>query len=184
VTVHLSVHQGGGRPGLYRARITQVADAATALVAEHMGGRMPPVRVVFTSGSGMTALRSRADKDFIIAADPAASRQIKGDGYGGSAASDLGATVLDGRGALVLINTPRQRNLRDLDETLVHELAHAVQMTAPAVRESHLAFLRQQYRIVPRDAAWRTYLRQADRREAEAVSLERLARRLPAPTES
>ncbi|MDX3230604.1 hypothetical protein [Streptomyces sp. ME19-01-6] len=92
----------------------------------------------------------------------------------------LAGTALTATGALVAIDTARHRNLRELDRTLIHELAHCVQLNLEGARERHISYLRQQYGITEHfPADEQAYERLIDARERQAERLEALARQLP-----
>ncbi|MFE0104491.1 hypothetical protein [Streptomyces sp. NPDC059009] len=184
--MYVTVHRSGGRQGLYKARVEQVADAAGQLVTDHMGSRMPNVRIILTDHAGMTRLKERADREVAGGEEGSGARPSLSlcDGLAVALQSSaLGQTVLDRRGILMLINGWRQKNLRDLDETLVHELVHCVQLNVPETHARQIAFIRQLYNVTPRTSEFGAYMKVVDDQEKEAYDLERLARKLPPPAD-
>jgi hypothetical protein len=176
--IDVTVHRSGGTQALYKARIEQVAGIAAKLVTQELGGSMPHTRIVLTDGKGLVKLKERCEKDVAAEGDEKLARRLSGGTWEFGATKYHGATVLDSRGPVLLINGPQQRDLRDLDETLVHELVHCLQAACPDKRERYTAYVRKVYRGEKSDAA-RAYLKLMDRDERDAIKLERLAPKLP-----
>lgn len=177
----IRIDQPGGGQGRLKNRLEAVADTAGDLVAQHLGGTLPTVHVVLTGGSGCGTLMHRAD----LATIGGSGRYERTVGRAASAwhaRRVFGGTTLNRAGILLLINGPRHRgNLRELDRTFVHELAHAVQLNGPGARRQHIQYLRQMYgadQRIPADQ--QAYHRIMDIREHQAHNIEALARRLPA----
>ncbi|SHL75085.1 hypothetical protein [Streptomyces yunnanensis] len=160
-------------------RIREIGDQAGRLAAHHLGGRLPQVEIVLTDGNGVTRLIQ--DADLALAGNTSWRRRAVGrviDRWHGRRA--FAATALTARGALVAINASHNSDLRELDRTLIHELGHTVQLSAPGARNQHIAYLRQQYGITPHSKDdQREYERLIDVREQQAANLEALARQLP-----
>jgi hypothetical protein len=178
----VTVHRSGGRSGLYLARIEQVKEMAQELVAEHVTGRMPPVRVVLTSGGGLDQVKTHVENELIDDGEGTLRRPALGmlDCLAWAIQpAPLGQTVLERAGAVILINGPKQKSLKDLDETLVHELVHCVQLNIPETKRQHITYVRQLYGVDQRTGEFGQYLNLAEKQEAEAYDLESLAKDLP-----
>lgn len=181
----ITVHRSGPSVGKLKQRIEAVGEDAGALAASYLGCRLPSVQVVLTNGVGVASILEGHDLD---AAGSTSVRQRTV----AKAASQwtthmrrvFAGTTLTSRGVIIAINGARHgHDLRELDRTLIHELAHAVQLNGHRAREQHIRYLRQGYGLEPRDPSERRgYERLMDIREAQAVNLETLARRLPART--
>lgn len=181
----VTVHQSGGGAGCLKQRIEAIADQAGELVAHHLGGMAPTPRIVLTNGTGLSTLLHRADLELL--GDVARSRSLKERiGRYRHERSCFGATALTRAGALVLINGARHHgNLRELDATLLHELAHACQLGRPEARQLKITFMRMRYGLESRDDAVRAAMyRRLDIEEQQARNLEALARRLTPSTET
>jgi len=167
----------------YVQRAEQVAERARSLVADQYGIDIAPVRIVITNASGLEKTILQADHDLATDGGEVELRpstpfwESMMDSF--AVGSTLGQMALDTRGLLIVINAPKQRGMRDFDETLVHELAHCAQFSGPALREEHRVFVRQKYGIEPRSTAYTRYWGGVYKREAEAVGYEPLARKLP-----
>ncbi|MEU5108199.1 hypothetical protein AB0H07_39080 [Streptomyces sp. NPDC021354] len=91
-----------------------------------------------------------------------------------------GITILAPAGVAILINLRKLRTTRDINETLVHELAHGHQLGSTQAREQHLAYLQHCWNVaaLPR-REFKRYERLVNRNEAEARKAESLASQLP-----
>ena len=160
-------------------RIHGIGEQAGQLVAQHLGGRLPSVDVMLTDRGGMAKLIQQADIG--LAGGSTWRRRAIGrviDHW--HARHAFAVTTLSPTGALVVIDATRHRDLRELDRTLLHEFAHAVQLTQPGARDRHITYLRQQYGAIEHNKAYQqTYERLMDVREQQAENLEALAPRLP-----
>lgn len=181
----VTVHRAGGNAGRLKQRIEQIGDTAGDLVAQHLGGRLPRVQIVLTNSTGVASLIQSRDLE------TAGSTSLYGRTVGRATTQwDVhvrrvyAATTLARSGVVIVINAPRHaRNLRELDRTLCHELAHAVQLGSPKAREQHIRYLRQQLGIDEHQKSdQRAYEQLMDTREAQAKNLEALARRLSTHT--
>ncbi|WP_438489557.1 hypothetical protein [Streptomyces sp. S186] len=160
-------------------RIREIGVHAGRLAARHLGGRLPPVEIILTDGNGVARLIQ--DADLALAGHTSWQRRAVGrviDRW--HARHAFAATALTASGALVAINVSHNSDLRELDRTLIHELGHTVQLSAPGARNQHIAYLRQQYGITTHNKVdQREYERLIDVREQQATNLEALARQLP-----
>lgn len=155
------------------ARAQEIADQAAFLVQRRMRERMTPTSIVVAAQKHCPEVMTQAAQR--VLGVPARPR------YKESAVGYLGVTGLDVAGTLIVINAgslikePRHW----LDETVIHELVHAVQFGRPGMRELSLKGLRNNYGIeklsVPQ--AWKAN-RRIGKDESEAQALEVLAREL------
>lgn len=180
--MQLTVHRFCSSTGLQKTRIDQVAQHAGELVAVHLGGRLGVTRIVLTDGAGLASLGYRADLE--VAGDARRSKALRSRVDYQRGRTCLGMTVLSLDGVSVLINGGRHKgNLRELDATLLHELAHAVQLSQREARDLKIRYLRMCFGADPENRELRArYDRQLDIHEHQARNLEALARRLPGPT--
>ncbi|WP_306317247.1 MULTISPECIES: hypothetical protein [unclassified Streptomyces] len=178
--MRLTVHRSTSSTGRQKARIEQVADQAGEIVASRLGGRLGATQLVLTDGAGLAALGYRAD--LAVAGEARRSRRLRARVESQRGRTCLGLTVLNGSGTTVLVNGARHKgDLRELDATLLHELAHAVQLSQHAARDLKIRYLRMCFGADPDDRGLRTrYDSQLDIHEQQARNLEALARRLPA----
>lgn len=173
----------GRRGGQYRARVEAVAEQAGQLAASQLGGMLPPVQIILTDSAGLARFTKDSDLQLAGAGAKTPPRQVVA-GYR-DAFGSAGYTAVTVNGIVVVINAPKNPTLGELDKTLVHEFAHAVQLGSARARQEHTAYVRQGYGIEAPDQEFRArYERQIDIREQQARNLEVLARRLPAPAES
>lgn len=179
--MNVTAKRGGPKAGLLKARIAEIGDAATHLTVQTLGGRLPSLRIVITDTLGL--VRTLQEADLRLAGNTQPGRWSQTLSEARHAHGVFGATTLLAEGALLLINGPRHRgNLREFDATLIHETAHAIQLTQPGAREQHITYLRQQFGLQPdSEDSRRAYERLIDIREHQARNLEALARRLPQP---
>ncbi|MFE2850592.1 hypothetical protein ACFXJO_05590 [Streptomyces lavendulae] len=155
------------------SRVQEIADQAARLVQQKMRERMTPTRIVVA-----------AQKHCPEVVHQAAQRTL-GIGHGPvvrePAVDYLGITALDGEGTLIVINAgalaPEAQ--RWLDETVVHEIVHAVQFGRPGSRELALKGLRNNYGVekLTLTRAWKAN-RGIGKDEREAAALEHLAREI------
>ncbi|WP_411102467.1 hypothetical protein [Streptomyces sp. cmx-4-9] len=154
------------------ARVEEIADQAARLV-QRMRERMTPTRIV-------VAAQKHCPEVMMQAAQRVLGAQVR-PRYVESTVGYLGITGLDADGTLVLINAgalirePQQW----LDETVIHELVHAVQFGRPGTRKLSLKGLRNNYDIekLSMSRAWKAN-RRVGKDEGEAQALEALARDL------
>lgn len=177
--MNITIDRRGRNARRIEDRIREIGDQAGRLAARHLGGRLPQVEIVLTDGNGVTRLVQDADLD--LAGRTSWRRRAVGrviDHW--HARHAFAATALTPRGALVAINCARNSDLRELDRTLIHELGHTIQLTAPGAREQHIVYLQQQYGIARHSKDdQRAYERLIDIREQQAANLEALAPQLP-----
>ncbi|MBT2467828.1 hypothetical protein J7E97_08065 [Streptomyces sp. ISL-66] len=155
------------------ARVEEIAEQAARLVQQRMRERMTPTRIVVAAQKHCPEVMTQA-----------AQRALGVDcrpRYSESAVGYLGITALDSAGTLVVINAGGliSHPQHWLDETVVHELVHAVQFGRPGSRELAMKGLRNNYGIekLSLPQAWKTN-RRIGKDEREAESLEVLAREL------
>jgi len=154
-------------------RVQDIADQAARLVQQRMRERMGPTRIVVAAQKHCPEVVQRAEQQTLGIQHPPVYRRPSVD-Y-------LGVTVLTTQGALVVINAGslRAKPKHWLDETVVHELVHAVQFARPGTREFALKGLRNNYGIERLNTlkAWKAN-RRVDQDEREAAALEVLAREI------
>jgi hypothetical protein len=177
--VNITVDRRGWNARRIETRIREIGDHSGKLAARHIGGRVPAVDILITDGKGIAAARQRAD--LALAGHTTWRRRAFDRAVGHwHSRHACAVTTLTSAGALVAINEDVHRDLQELDRTLIHELGHTVQLTAPGARDQHIAYLRQQYGITPHSKNdQREYERLIDIREQQAANLEDLARQLP-----
>ncbi|MBL1096883.1 hypothetical protein [Streptomyces coffeae] len=150
--------------------VTEIADAAAALVEQHTGDRIGPADLAVTNTAGVTEVIVTEHQALFGVSDPSLWR----------ARGRYGATTLTRRGVLVVINAEECRGrTTEITKTVVHELVHAAQYARPGRRAAILRHLRNNYGLEPMAAAEvRAANRQIDTDEREAKRLERLAHNL------
>lgn len=172
----ITVDSAGRRHQHLADRVRTTADDLGRLAARTLRGTLPRVRILITDGTDMIRIAKDADTAL---AGPVRRRIRATDTVVRWCLNrrDLGATVYDRRGALVLINAPRHRSDRELDRTVIHELGHTVQLNAPGARDQYATYLRMQLGVTPRDPrAVDAYHRAMDIREQQAANLEALVK--------
>ncbi|WP_275558524.1 hypothetical protein [Streptomyces sp. 5-6(2022)] len=172
ITVQRRFH---GAPQM-AARLEQIAIPAAELVAARLGGRAPHTEFVITDANGVAQGMRRADSE--PAGPPRGYKRItSGFMAHWTARHSLGATTLARRGVVVFINGPSHRGDLDLfDQTVVHELAHSVQLGTSEARRRHIEYLATFTARTPDVAVQRDYERLMDIREQQAENLEALTR--------
>lgn len=164
-------------PPLYRVDLThiqQVAGLAERLVTQRVGTRLCRTEIVVTTGVSASDLVIDAHRGMF--GHQPAIWSLKGEYR-----ACCGATAITQSGVLVVINADRCQPRTVLNETLVHELAHAAQLSRPGARDAATRNLRNNYgieRMSGREARAAYRLVAADEREAEG--LERFSSELPA----
>ena len=156
------------------AHIESVAGPAAQLVSRHMGTRIDRTEVVVTTGPSAADLMIEAHRA-MFGRQPAIWK-LKG-----ASRKDCGTATITRAGVLVVVNADRCQSTAALNETLVHELVHAAQLSRPGARDAKVRHLRNNYGIdVMSGRDVRTANRMVDADEREAERLERLASELPA----
>lgn len=161
-------------------RIREITDQAGQIVTGKLGGRIPHVEDTLTDRRGVVSLTQQAEVAL-------AGGTLRGGLLAERVTTHLrwrplASTSLIPGGALVAIDVSRARDLRELDRTVIHELAHCVQLATPGAREQHVSYLRQQHGLIPRSRDdVRAYERLMDIHEQQAENLEILAQQLPVP---
>lgn len=153
------------------ARVEEIADQAARLVEQRMRERMPPTRLIVAS-----------EKHCPVALIDNYRAALQTEIYppGRPETDYMGITTISPDGVLVLINAEAHNgDLRQLDETVVHELVHAVQYSRPGMRDKEIQGIRHNFRLerMRIRSAWRQN-RQTTRDEHEAEALEYLAREI------
>ncbi|MFE9003114.1 hypothetical protein ACFYOY_13375 [Streptomyces sp. NPDC007875] len=176
--MNITIHRRFGGVDRIEQRIRQIGEQAGLLVVRHLGGRMPVVEVVLSDRRGVVSLVQEAD--VALAGGTSRHTRVLERVVTHWRERPLAGTTLTPSGALVVIDSSRHRDLRELDRTLVHELTHCVQLTMPGAREKHVNYVRQQIGVTKHSKAdERDYERLMDMREQQAENLESLARQLP-----
>ncbi|MEU1787097.1 hypothetical protein ABZ553_14730 [Streptomyces sparsogenes] len=177
--MNITIHRRCRGVDLVEQRIREIGEQAGSLVARRIGGPLPLVEIALTDRKGVVSLVQQADVDLAgggVSWQRRAFVRVLDHWH----VRPLAGTALTSSGALVAIDATRHRDMRELDRTLVHELAHCVQLNLPGARERHIAYLRQQYGITEHSTTDEAaYERLIDVREQQAENLEVLARQLP-----
>ncbi|MFF7727672.1 hypothetical protein [Streptomyces sp. NPDC008001] len=159
--------------------VETVAEQAKRLVEREMRACVrEPLTVAVTDTHGVWALAERAERESVGL--PSTLGRVLA-GYLHRPAKPLfGRLSVSRDGLLLLVNAEAHRGgLGEVNVTLVHELVHAVQLSAPGSRAARLAQIRSNYgveRFSRREA--RAANRAIARDEEQARALERLAARL------
>ncbi|MFF6966259.1 hypothetical protein ACFY9G_23190 [Streptomyces anthocyanicus] len=152
-------------------RVHAAADAATRVVEQQLRGRVGPVDLAVASSSGMWDLVADAHRPMFGRQDPRVWQHNR---------HAYGTTTITTSGVLVVINAQACRGRQvEIDKTLLHELAHALQFNRPGARALLEANIANNYGIRPmteREAAAAN--RQVDADEREAARMERHHRQL------
>ncbi|MFE2140211.1 hypothetical protein ACFXA3_00325 [Streptomyces sp. NPDC059456] len=152
-------------------RVQEIADQAGRLVEQRMRERMVPTRIVVAAEKHCPEVVIGVQQQ-VVGVDTLPLRAERVD-Y-------LGITTLARGGAVIVLNAnPLASDTRMTDETVVHELVHAVQFGRPGSRELAMKGLRNNYGVekLTLTRAWKTN-RGIGRDEREAQSLEYLAREI------
>lgn len=154
-------------------RVQEIADQAVRLVQQKMRERMPPTRIVVAAQRHCPDVVTQGAHQVL----GISSRPL----YSAHAAGYFGITTLEAAGSLVVINAGGlvKQPRHELDETVIHELVHAVQFGRPGARELIVKSLRNNYGVekLTLTRAWKTN-RGIAKDEAEAQALESLAREI------
>lgn len=156
------------------AHVEKIAADAARLVEKRMGVALDRTEIVVTT--------NMAAVDYMIIAHRSmfgqsphiwTLKQIYGDG-------ECGATTLGKTAIIALVNADRCQPYGRLNETVLHELGHAAQMSRPGGREIEMDYLRNNYGIARmRNRDVRVANRRVEEDEREAERLEALAAELP-----
>ena len=157
------------------SRVELVADDLGRLAARNLGRTMPRTRIVVTDGTAMNRLAGQAESA-LAGRIPRARRAADDITNWLAHHRDAGCTVYDHHNILVIINAPaHRRHMEQVDKTVIHELAHAVQLSAADVRRDHTRYQQMRLGAQPPDDQFLTrYLRAMDIREQQARNLEAL----------
>lgn len=158
--------------------VARIAEQAATLVQARCG-RLPQVRLTLTHERGLAQLAAADDAAFAPGASLLSKvRQARGHRRGARGAFAI--TVLNPAGGIhIIVNVAQAEAAGELAVTVLHELVHAVQLSAPGARELHIRDIHHAYGV----SRWsrreeRDYNALVDRREAEARGLEHLAAQL------
>lgn len=139
--MNITIDRPGRSQQILARRIEAIADHTGRLVAKKLGGRVPDVEFVLSDAPGVVRLIEKADRGLGGTPRPL-SRAVTWLMNHWTVHHAYAATTLASRGAVVFINGPYHRgDLTQLDRTIVHELAHTVQLTLPGARQQHIAYL-------------------------------------------
>ncbi|MFB7605262.1 hypothetical protein [Streptomyces gardneri] len=167
--MQVTAYQLGTRHQSALARVEAIADPAARLVEKKLGERVGRVRIIVSDERGSRETVTQADQQVI----GTTRRPLSVD-------SGIGYTTLDpAGGTLVVIDAESCGTDQRIDETVVHELVHAVQFGRPGIREARLSAIRNNHGI--HLLTWRQAFalnRQVAAHEREAARLESLARKL------
>lgn len=107
-------------------RVHQVLEPATNIVEKQMRGSVGSLQVAVATSRGLHDMVADSHRQLFGVSGPELRR------WGWSPA---GQTALTPDGTLVVINAQVLRgNVREIDKTVLHELAHAVQFSRPGQR--------------------------------------------------
>ncbi|MFD5294761.1 hypothetical protein ACFWJU_06095 [Streptomyces mutabilis] len=152
-------------------RVHATADAATRIVEQQLRGRIGPVELAVASSNGMWDLVVDAHRPMFGRQNPQVWQHDQ---------HAYGTTTITASGVLVVINAQACRGRQaEIDKTLLHELAHALQFNRPGARALIEASIANNYGIRPmteREA--KAANRQVDADEREAARMERHHRQL------
>lgn len=157
-------------------RVELVAEDLGRIAARKLGCPIPKARIVVTDGASM--IRAAQQSENQLAGGIAAWRKTKEVVLGWACERhDAACTVYDRDGILVIINAPvHRRHMGQVDKTVIHELTHAIQLTAPGVRDQHRLYQRMRLGAEPHDDEFLTrYVQAMTTREQQARNLETLA---------
>lgn len=167
--MRITAHRLGRGQQTILDRVASIAEPAARLVQQHMGGSIGHVDLAVTGKAGIPDLVVQAHRPLFGRVDRSQPRRLR----------CYGTTTINSAGTLVIVNADRCRRTSDIDTTVVHELAHAVQFARPGARNLLIRSLRNNYGIeAMTDAEAHAANRQVDAHEREAERLERLARQL------
>ncbi|MFD8949438.1 hypothetical protein ACFV0B_11345 [Streptomyces xanthophaeus] len=155
------------------ARVQGIAEQAAFLVQQRMRERMAPTRIVVAARKHCPEVVEQSQQRTLRVQSKPVWRGPRWDNLGLTTPTPEGVLVVFDAGAL----KPEPQHW--VDETVVHELVHAVQFSRPGVRERSLKGMRNNYGIEPMSnvGAWKAN-RIVARDEREAQALEVLAREI------
>ncbi|MEU8547813.1 hypothetical protein AB0C81_12575 [Streptomyces roseoverticillatus] len=159
--------------------VEAVAEQAKRLVEREMRARVrEPLTITVTDTHGVWALSERAERESVGL--PSTLGQVLLGYLHRPAKPLLGRLSVSWDGLLLLVNAEAHKgDLAEVNVTLVHELVHAVQLSAPGARDARLAQIRSNYgvqRFSRREA--KAANRVIQRHEEQARVLEHLAAQL------
>lgn len=172
----ISVDSSSRRHREVANRVELVAEDLGRIAARKLDCPIPKARIVVTDGASM--IRAAQQSENQLAGGIAAWRKTKEAVLGWACERhDAACTVYDRDGILVIINAPvHRRHMGQVDKTVIHELAHAVQLSQPGVRDKHRIYQRMRLGVLPHDDEFlTTYTRAMETREQQAHNLETLA---------
>lgn len=147
-------------------RVDAATDAAIAIVESRMRGSVGNVEVAVASSSGMGQMVVDAHRPMFGQQAPGSWRGDPG---------SFGTATISRSGVLIIINAQVCRGRdAEIDKTLLHELAHAVQFNRPGARDQIVRGLANNYGIDPMtEREGRAANRRVDADEREAARMER-----------
>ncbi|MFD8142481.1 hypothetical protein [Streptomyces sp. NPDC059708] len=153
-------------------RVQEIADQAARLVQQRMRERMPPTRIV-VAREKYCPLALVENYQAVLGTDRLPP---------GRPGTDwMGTTTVGPEGVLVVINVDAhcEADRSELDQTVVHELVHAVQFGRPGKRDQVIGGVRHNFGIEKQKtvSVWKLN-RRTGVDEREARSLEYLAREI------
>lgn len=167
--MQITAHRLGRSRQATLDRIASIAEPAARLVQQYMGGSIGHVELAVTGNSSIPDLIVQAHRPLLGRVNRRQVRSVR----------CYGTATISPAGTLIVINADKCRRTAEIDKTVLHEFAHAVQFTRPGARALLIRSLRNNYRIEAMTAAEATAAnRQVDADEVEAERLERLARKL------
>lgn len=157
-------------------RIEETAHHYGALAARKLDSNLPAVRILVTDKTNLIRTVCRAEAD-LAGATSRTRRTYNAIGSWWHDRHVYGSTVYDKHGILIAINSSAHHgNLGELDRTVIHELAHAVQLGARGARDRHATYTRMRLGVIAHDQRIvNAYMREMDIREQQAINLEVLA---------
>lgn len=168
-----------GQGGLAR-HAEQIAARAAQLIRSEFGS-LPRVEVLVSSRSDALAdFVHQAKLPLLPGADPReVAKQLR---WGRQhLRGKYGITSLSADGIAIGINLGKARTTTDVNETLLHELVHAHQLSGASARAAQLAYLAYGFEIEPMGRREvRAYEAVMNDREHQARAAEHLAAQLPA----
>ncbi|MGW1950259.1 hypothetical protein ACWCRC_38895 [Streptomyces sp. NPDC001940] len=167
--MQITAHRLGRGQQQILDRVAMIAAPAARLVQQHMGGSLGHVDLAVTGKSNIPDLIVQAHRPLFGRVDRRQVRRLR----------CHGTATISPAGTLIVINADKCRRPSEIDKTVLHEFAHAVQFTRPGARTLLIRSLRNNYGIeaMP-DAEAHAANWQVDADEVEAARLERLARQL------
>lgn len=145
--MNITIHRKGRAQQVAHTRIADIATRAGQLITARLGGRLPHTDIVLTDAKGVASHLHHNDTR-LVGGISRTRRLVDYANQRWTAHHAYAATTITAHGALIAINCDHHRgDHAELDRTLLHELAHAVQLNQPGARNRHITYLRQQLGI-------------------------------------